>query len=522
MAKYDAIVVGAGHNGLTASTLLQRAGLRTVCLDSKLYAGGMASTVELFDGYRFEIAGSVQIPTSAVVSRELGLDDLPTVDLDVMSVSLRGIGDPPIVYYTDPMKLLTHLNEVHGTEAVNGMAGLMAWCQAPTRALGRFEAGLPPKSIDEMYACATNDFERSTITDLLFASVTDVLDRYLPDREKHGALRGMLSLLAVNTTYRGPETPGTAAALAYGFAVPDENALLVKKLRGGIGALTVHLQEQFLSTGGELRLRSRVDEVLVADGRVTGVRLENGSTLTAPVVVSGVAPDLTVNGLIDPTAVPADVRNRFSRIDHRGSYLQMHFALDGIPEFAAPYEVLNDPAMQSNIGIFSTPEELQQQWEDCRRGIVPSDPAIALQIPSVNDPGLAPPGKHAASAFSLWFPIPGAGNRSSYGEMKTEMGRRVIEKINGLAPGFDDLINRHTTFTPKHMGTMFGAPGGDYCHGLIHPDQMGANRPGPKGYGDQPIPIDGLYLASAGCHGGPGITFIPGYNAAKQVLADCR
>jgi phytoene dehydrogenase-like protein len=218
--------------------------------------------------------------------------------------------------------------------------------------------------------------------------------------------------------------------------------------------------------------------------------------------------------------VPDDVRERFSRIDHRGSYLQMHFALDGIPEFAAPYEVLNDPAMQSNIGIFSTPEELQQQWEDCRRGVVPADPAIALQIPSVNDPGLAPEGKHAASAFSLWFPV--EETTSSYGEMKVEMGQRVIDKITRLAPNFESLISRHTTFTPKHMGTMFGAPGGDYCHGLIHPDQIGVNRPGPKGYSDQPIPITGLYLGSAGCHGGPGITFIPGYNAAQEALADAR
>ena len=372
MADYDAIVIGAGHNGLTAATLLQRSGLRTLCLDSKLYAGGMASTVELFDGFKFEIAGSVQIPTSATVSRELGLDDLPAVDLDVMSVSLRGVGDDPLVYYTDPMKLMTHINEVHGAEAVNGLAGLMAWCQAPTRALGRFDAGKPPKTHDEMYACATNEFERSTITDLLFGSVTDVLDRYLPDKEKHGALRGMLSLLAVNTTYRGPATPGTAAALAYGFAVPDENALLVKKLRGGIGALTSHLCDVFTSNGGELRLRSKVDEILVADERVAGVRLEDGAMLTAPVVVSAIAPDLTVTRLVDGTAVPADIRERFSRVDHRGSYLQMHFALDGIPEFASPYELLNDPAMQSNIGIFSTPEELQQQWEDCRRGIVPA------------------------------------------------------------------------------------------------------------------------------------------------------
>ena len=521
---FDAIVIGAGHNGLTAATLLQRAGLRTLCLDSKLYAGGMASTVELFDGFKFEIAGSVQIPTSAVVSRALGLDELPTVDLDVMSVSLRGVGDEPLVYYTDPMKLMTHINEVHGAEAVNGMMGLMAWCQAPTRALGRFDAGQPPKTLDEMYACATNEFERSTITDLLFGSVTDVLDRYLPDREKHGALRGMLALLAVNTTYRGPATPGSAAALAYGFAVPDENALLVKKLRGGIGALTSHLCEVFTSNGGELRLRSKVEEIEVVDGRVSGVRIEDGTTITAPVVISGVAPDLTVNTLVDPAALPADVRERFSRVDHRGSYLQMHFALDGIPEFAAPYELLNDPALQSNIGIFSTPEELQQQWEDCRHGVVPADPSIALQIPSVNDPGLAPPGKHAASAFSLWFPVEtnGAESRSTYGDMKAEMGQRVIDKLTRLAPNFENLILKHTTFTPKHMGTMFGAPGGDYCHGLIHPDQMGINRPGPKGYVDQPIPIDGLYLASAGCHGGPGITFIPGYNAAQQALADAQ
>ncbi|CAN3130823.1 phytoene desaturase family protein [Mycobacterium sp. smrl_JER01] len=520
MTDFDAIVVGAGHNGLTAAALLQRAGLRTVCLDAKLYPGGMASTVELFDGFKFEIAGSVQVPTSAKVSDALGLGELPTVDLEVMSVQLRGIGDDPVIYYTDPMKLLTHLNEVHGAEAVNGMAGLMAWCQAPTRALGRFDADVPPRSLDEMFACATNEFERQAISDMLFGSVTDVLDRYLPDREKHGALRGMLAFLAVNTTYRGPATPGSAAALAFGLAVPDENATLIKKFRGGMGALTDHVLQMFTTAGGELRLRSKVDEISVSAGRVTGVRLDDGSTLTAPIVVSGLAPDLTVNTLIESSAIPAEIRERFARIDHRGSYLQMHFALDAAPTFAEPYEVLNDPEYQSAIGIFTTPEELQQQWEDSKRGIVPADPAIALQIPSANDPDLAPPGKHAVSAFSLWFPL--SEERAGYGQLKAEMGQRVIDKITRLAPDFESLMLRHTTFTPKHMGTMFGAPGGDYCHGLIHPDQMGPNRPGPRGYVDQPLPVDGVYLASAGCHGGPGITFIPGYNAAQQVLADGR
>ncbi|MDP9166449.1 MAG: NAD(P)/FAD-dependent oxidoreductase, partial [Actinomycetota bacterium] len=339
MADVDAIVIGAGHNGLAAAALLQKAGLQPLCLDAKRYAGGMASTVELFDGYRFEIAGSLQFPTSAKVSAELGLDDLPTVDLDVMSVSLRGIGDEAVVYYTDPMKLLTHLNDVHGAEAVNGMAGLMAWVQGPTRALGRFDAGTQAKTIDEMFGCATDEFERSAISDMLFGSVIDVLDRYLPDAEKHGALRGMLSFLAINTTYRGPATPGSAAALAFGLAMPDENAKLMKKLRGGIGALATHLVTVLERHGGELRLRSKVEEILVADGRVTGVRLDDGSTIDAATVVSAVAPDLTVTKLIDPTALPSDVRDRFGRVDHRGSYLQMHFALDGMPTFAAPYEM---------------------------------------------------------------------------------------------------------------------------------------------------------------------------------------
>lgn len=215
--------------------------------------------------------------------------------------------------------------------------------------------------------------------------------------------------------------------------------------------------------------------------------------------------------------MPSDLRERYARIDHRGSYLQMHFALSEAPAFAPPYETLNDPAMQASIGLFCTPEEVQQQWEDARRGIVPADPTVVLQIPSQNDPDLAPPGKHAASAFALFFPIEG---EVDYGQAKVEMGQRVIDKITRLAPNFERSIIRHTTFTPRHMGVMFGAPGGDYCHGLLNANQIGPNRPGPKGFLGQPIPIKGLYLGSAGCHGGPGITFTPGYNAARAALDD--
>ena len=155
--------------------------------------------------------------------------------------------------------------------------------------------------------------------------------------------------------------------------------------------------------------------------------------------------------------------------------MQIHFALDGLPEFAPPYELLNEAGMQQSVGIFGSPEEQQLQWENCRRGIVPDNPSMGMQIPSVHDPSMAPPGKHAASAFAYAFPV--EVGRDQHGHLKNEMAQRVIDKISRLAPNFKDIVIRHITFAPYHMNTMFGAPAGDFCHGLLHPDLMGPKSP---------------------------------------------
>jgi phytoene dehydrogenase-like protein len=518
VTDYDAIVVGAGHNGLTAAAILQRAGLRTVCLEANSYSGGMAATVELIDGFRYEIAGSVQFPTATEITKDLGLDALPTVNAEVMSVNIGESGEEPMIFYRDPMQLMNHLADKHGADAVTGMAGLIAWSQGPARALGRFDVRKPAKTIDEMYACATNESEHRAIHEMLFGSAMDAIDRYLPDKDKHAVLRGMLAFLAVNSTYRGPYTPGSATCLAFALAVPDAGTAMMTKLAGGIGALTDHVQAQFISHGGEIRFRTRVEKILVEDAHVTGVRLRDGFTISAPVVVSNLAPDLTLIDLVGAELLPAALVARLTGRDHRATFVQIHFALDDLPRFAPPYELLNEPGMQQSIGIFGSPEEQQRQWEMCTHGLIPDNPSLGMQIPSCLDRSLAPAGKHAASAFAYAFPVEAA--RDQHGRLKNEMAQRVIDKITRYAPNFTDIIIRHITFAPYHMQTMFGAPSGDFCHGLLHPDLMGPNRPGPKGFLDQPIPIEGLYLAGAGCHGGPGITFTPGYNAAYQVLDD--
>lgn len=517
--EHNAIVVGAGHNGLTAAAILQRAGLRTLCLEANTYAGGMAATVELIDGFRYEIAGSVQFPMASQLTKDLGLDTLPAVEPDVMSINIGEHDEEPMIFYRDPMRLMTHLSERHGLEAVTGMAELIGWSQGPAKALGRFDVRRPPKTLDEMYACATDDAERRAIHEMLFGSAMDVIDRYLPDKDKHAVMRGMLAFLAVNSTYRGPYIPGSATCLAFALAVPQDDAAstaMMTKLKGGIGALTEHLRELFVAHGGEIRFRAKVDEILVDHGKVTGVRLRDGSTISAPIVVSNLSPDITLTELIAPEHVPAQLVSRVSGRDHRASFVQIHFALDGLPEFAPPYEFLNADGMQQSVGIFGSPESQQLHWENCRRGVVPDNPSMGMQIPSVHDPGMAPPGKHAASAFAYAFPV--EVSRDQHGHLKNLMAQRVIDKITRLAPNFKDILIRHITFAPYHMHTMFGAPSGDFCHGLLHPDLMGPNRPGPKGFLDMPIGIDGLYLAGAGCHGGPGITFTPGSGRVVEHL----
>ncbi len=365
-------------------------------------------------------------------------------------------------------------------DAVMGMAELYAWSTGPRKALGRFDALALPKTIDEMYACAADENERRAIHEMLFGSAMDVVDRFVPDKEKHAVIRGMLAFLAVNSTYRGPYTPGSATCLAFALAIPEEGGQMTTKLKGGIGVLADHLRDLYTEAAGEIRYRTKAERILVSDGRVTGVQLKDGSVITAPVVVSNLAPDTTLLDLVGAEHLPSSLVTRLAGRDHRASFMQIHFALDGLPQYKAPYDFLNEPGMQMSVGMFGTPEEQQRQWDNCRFGVVPDNPALSIQIPTVGDPEMAPEGKHAASVYAYAFPV--EAPREQHGHLKTEMAQSVIDKITRFAPNFKDILIRDITFAPYHMNTMFGAPNGDFCHGLLQPELMGPNRPGPQGF----------------------------------------
>jgi phytoene dehydrogenase-like protein len=514
MGDFDAIVVGAGHNGLTAAAVMARGGLRVLCLEKNHFIGGMATTTELARGYRFELAGSIQFPLPNEIYDDLGFSDCPIYEPEMQSASIGAAGESPLFLYSNPERLFEHLSEELGLDAVMGMAEVAGWAEAPARAIGRFDVRQPPRSLDEMWACAANEQEREAIRMAMFGSVMDVVDRFLPDRQKHAQVRSMLCFLAVNSTYRGPATPGSALCLAFALASPGEATM--SKVRGGIGTMSDHLAALFAAHGGELRRHVKVSQILVTEGQVTGVVLGDGEVVTAPVVVSNLDPTATFTQLLDRDSLPEAFARRVDAIDHRAAYFQIHFALNGLPEYTGPYDVLNQGEGRQNVTFFGTAEQMQSDFEGCVRGVVPEVPSFNLAIPSLRDPSLAPPGKHVASAFAFYFPI--GADRAEQSRLRDEMAARMVDRITTFAPNFPDLIDRQFNYPAYTYELMFGCTEGDFTHGLLQPEFMGPFRPGPQGWADNPVPIDGLYLCGAGCHGGPGVTFIPGYNCGYAVL----
>src|SRR6516162_8264867 len=319
MADYNAIVVGAGHNGLTAAAVMARGGLRVLCLEKNHFIGGMASNTELIRGYRFELAGSIQFPVPNEVYADLELGSCPIYEPEVQSASVGPLdGQLPLYLYSDPERLLEHLGERIGLDAVLGMAEVAAWAEAPARAIGRFDVRRPPCTLDEMWACATDEAEREALRVAMFGSVMDVVDRYLPDPVKHAPVRSMLSFLAVNSTYRGPYTPGSALCLAFALASPGTATM--SKVRGGLGTIADHLCGLFERHGGELRRHVKAARIVVDGGAVHGVELAGGEVATAPVVVSNLDPSATFLHLLDADALPETFVRRVQSIDHRAAY----------------------------------------------------------------------------------------------------------------------------------------------------------------------------------------------------------
>ena len=474
----------------------------------------MSSNTELVRGYHFELAGSIQFPLPNELYEDLGFDSCPIYEPEIQSASVGPSGEPPILLYSDPERLLVHLGDEIGLEAVMGMAEVAGWAEAPARALGRFEVRKPPKSLDDMWACASNEKEWQAIRTAMFGSVMDVVDQFLPDRVKHAQVRSMLSFLAVNSTYLGPYTPGSALCLAFALASPGDATM--SKVRGGIGAMSDHLLGLVRAQRGRTSpSRQGLEDRHVAR---TGSRCRawRRRIVTAPVIVSNLDPTATFTKLLDRDDLPDNfaAARRSDRPSRRllsdslraQRSSRVHGPIRGPERGKLPQErhVLRNRRADA-VG-------LRGLCQGSRTGVAFFQSSGSYHRRTRS--GTA--GQACRKQLRVLFPD--RENHAEQARLRDEMAKRMVDKIALVAPNFPDLIERQFNYPAYTYELMFGCTGGDFTHGLLQPEFMGPFRPGPRGWPDNPVPIEGLYLCGAGCHGGPGVTFIPGYNCGYAVL----
>jgi phytoene dehydrogenase-like protein len=518
---YDAIVVGAGHNGLAATALLAKQGLRVLCLEKNGYAGGMAGTREILTGCRNDVGASLLFPLARGMEEELELAryGVEFIDLPIMAVNLNSKQSPPAVFYSSPLRMALYVLRHFGVGAMLGFVRLMAFCKYPASLMDRFTPRSLPRTLDELLAAAPNERRRKQIELAFTGSAMDLVDRFLPDRERHRTLRALVSFAAVQSTYKGPFTPGSALCLVYTFA-QNEGGGLMRRVKGGMGSLADALVRSIADKGGEVRFRTPVRRIVIEGGRAAGVELRDGTRIAARAVISNLDKPATLFGLVGREHLDAATLERVERIEHRGAYMHLLFKLSRLPQHGPPFEHLNaDPRTRFNTTLVPDPELQQASFEACRRGELPEHPAVGMQIPTVMDPSLAPVGFHVATTYGFFFPC--EAPQAERGKLRDQMAERIVDRLSEFLPDLRECIVERAVFTSDHFAAMQGATNGDFTHGLIHPEQMIGGRLLVSNSAHA-TPIPGLYLCGAACHPGPGVTFLPGYGAAHEVADALR
>lgn len=516
MQNPDVIIIGAGHNGLAAAALLAKRGLRVLQLEKNRYVGGMAGTREILSECRNDVGASLLFPLARGLSEELELEryGVELLELPIMSTSLAKPGDPPLVFYANPFRMAWSVWRTFGTRALMGFVKLVLFTRYPAKVIARYEAGTKARDIEELIAEAPNAAAREQLEVTFRGSAMDLINRFFPDEVRHRTLRAQLAFAAVQSTYKGPFTPGSAFCLVYTLS-PNDAGGLMKRVRGGMGSLSEALHRSIEEKGGEVRLGAPVKRIIIEDGRAVGVELRGGEEIRARVVVSNLDKNSTLLKLVGEEHVAIETAERIRGIEQQAAYVHLLFKLSGLPQYGPPLEHLNaDPGTRFNLGLFTDPDELQASYESCLRGEVPRNPPAAMQIPTVIDPTLAPEGFHLGTTYGFYYPC--EAPKESRGKLRDEMAERIIDRVEEIYPGFRGLIVDSAVFSSDHFATMQGATGGDFTHGLMHPEQMLAARTLVDGSSHR-TPIEGLFLCGASCHPGPGVTFLPGYGCAMEV-----
>jgi len=346
-------------------------------------------------------------------------------------------------------------------------------------------------------------------------SITDFLNEYF----EHPLVLAAHSGSGIIGSALGVMSPGTAYILLH-HAMGDVDGSMGAWgfARGGMGAIADAMGACFEDHGGEIIAGSGVDQIMVRNGKVSGVALENGNEYYSDVVVSNMTFPRTFLECMDEKDLDPAFLKKVKNFKIRGSSGKLNIALDGLPKFTALPE--DSELARGDIHLIDSTERLERAYDDWKNGTWSQDPYIDMLIPSLTDPTMAPPGKHFMSVFVQYVP-PKIHGKEWTDEQVAQFGQTVINQIEQYAPGFKDLILHMEVRTPRELENEVGLTAGNIFQGELTLDQLLFNRPIP-GYAQYRGPTKGLYMCGSSNPPGGGVMAAPGANAAREILRDLR
>jgi phytoene dehydrogenase-like protein len=522
--KYDVIVIGGGHNGLTNAAYLAKAGKKVLVLERRYVLGGAACTEEVFPGFKFSVCSYVVSLLRPEIIRDL---DLPRHGLEIL----------PLDGTFTPMRNGNYLWRVndHGktrreiarhspldAEAYDEFGKAMqAMCRFVKPILGMVPpdpATLNPRELMKLLFIGRrfqgmSSEDKYNQVQLMTMSAVDFLDQWF----ETDVLKATMSASGIIGTFLGVRSPGTAYVLLHHYMGEIDGAFRAWGFaRGGTGAISDAIAGAAREAGAEIRTEAPIAQILIKDGRAIGVALANGDEIFADVISSSVDPRLTFTKMMEAGHLPEEFLEGVKRYKFRGSSGKVNMALDALPNF----KCMPGPGahLRGAMSISPNVDYMEKAYDEAKYGHWSTRPYIDMVIPSLTDPSVAPPGKHVLSCFVQYAPYKLAAGLN-WDTEKEKFGDTVVNTIAEYAPNIKDIILHRQVVTPLDLEREWGLSEGNIFQGELSLEQLFFLRP-VAGWAQFRTPIKNLYLCGSATHPGGGIMGAPGRLAALEILKD--
>jgi phytoene dehydrogenase-like protein len=525
---FDAIVIGAGHNGLTAAAYLARAGYSTLVLERRDIVGGCCVTEEVAPGCRASTTSYIASMLRPEVIRDLRLADygLRMVPCDP-ALQVPFPDGQVVSWWANREQVVTELRKISPRDAET-FVRVDDRLKKLARFLQPFFLEPPPEagttSLNEWTELlragkrfrGISGAEISELVSFLTGSLGEFLDRnYESEKVK--------TLFLANNVYGkhgGPYQPGSALGLLFHLLSGGEHEQqgFYGHVMGGMGSITSAMAKAAHAFGAEIRTGSPVQQIDSRQGRVRSVVLEDGSEIRGRVILSNADPKRTFLGMIPEKDLPADFVHAIRGIKMNGPCAKVNMVLAEEPRFTGTPKNY-DAQQRSLFTLVPSLEFAERCYDIAKFGEIPEELWVDCVVASNADPSLAPPGKHVMTCFVQYVPY--SLRSGTWDDHRELLGERAVKKIAEYAPNVPNAIIARQILTPLDLERTYGLTEGNIFHGDLNLEQLFFNRP-VAGWSQYRTPIHGLYLCGAGAHPGGGVTGAPGRNCAHQVIRDLK